>query len=131
MADMTIVRILNGHLDALRVEEIPDIVNQRICEGQRGYLCTVNVAILMMMRKDLRLQASVAAGGVIKPGGPAGRNGPAFLSAVHPISFGEASSLHYLSQRDPQRRPVRRVADDYGAVRMAWQTSPRNRFWKR
>lgn len=49
------VRILNGEFDAATREQVVDSVAEMIRSGGRGYLCTVNVAILMMMRKNPRL----------------------------------------------------------------------------
>ena len=53
------VRILNGQFDPLTLPQTVDAVFRRLDEGERGWLCTVNVAILMMMRADARLQAFV------------------------------------------------------------------------
>ena len=53
------VRLLNGQFDALTLSQTVDAVFRRLDEGQRGWLCTVNVAILMMMRADARLQTFV------------------------------------------------------------------------
>jgi exopolysaccharide biosynthesis WecB/TagA/CpsF family protein len=50
------VRLLNGKFDPLTLAQTVDAVFRRLDEGQRGWLCTVNVAILMMMRADARLQ---------------------------------------------------------------------------
>lgn len=53
------VALLNGRFHAVSLEQTIELVRRRIHAGQRGYLCTVNVAILMMMRKDPRLQKFV------------------------------------------------------------------------
>jgi N-acetylglucosaminyldiphosphoundecaprenol N-acetyl-beta-D-mannosaminyltransferase len=53
---MTRVRLLNGQFDPLTLAQTVDAVFSRLAEGKRGWLCTVNVAILMMMRSDARLQ---------------------------------------------------------------------------
>lgn len=53
------VRVLNGHFDAMRLAEVVDWAATWIREGRHGHLCTVNVAILMMMRRDPRLQRIV------------------------------------------------------------------------
>lgn len=50
------VRILNGQFDPLTQLQTVDAVFHQLDAGQRGWLCTVNVAILMMMRADARLQ---------------------------------------------------------------------------
>jgi N-acetylglucosaminyldiphosphoundecaprenol N-acetyl-beta-D-mannosaminyltransferase len=53
------VRILNGQFDALTLSDTVEAVFRLIQTGQRGWLCTVNVAILMMMRRDGRLRGFV------------------------------------------------------------------------
>lgn len=53
------VAILNGHFDALTSQEAVDAVFAAIAAGKRGWLCTVNVATLMTMRSNRRLQAFV------------------------------------------------------------------------
>jgi N-acetylglucosaminyldiphosphoundecaprenol N-acetyl-beta-D-mannosaminyltransferase len=52
-------RILNGRFDRLSADQVVEELIQTIHAGQRGTLCTVNVAILMMMRSDARLQRFV------------------------------------------------------------------------
>jgi N-acetylglucosaminyldiphosphoundecaprenol N-acetyl-beta-D-mannosaminyltransferase len=52
-------RILNGRFDRLSADQVVDELIQTIRTGQRGTLCTVNVAILMMMRSNARLQRFV------------------------------------------------------------------------
>jgi len=52
------VLILNGHFDPLTSCETVDAVFDALHAGQRGWLCTVNVATLMTMRKDRTLQLS-------------------------------------------------------------------------
>jgi len=53
------VRILNCEFDAVTVDETIDWAIQRIRSGERGYICTVNVAVLMIMSSDPRLQRFV------------------------------------------------------------------------
>lgn len=50
------VQILETGFDALTLAETVDWVSQLVKAGKRGYICTVNVAILMMMRSNQRLQ---------------------------------------------------------------------------
>lgn len=50
------VRLLNGEFDPLTLPQTVDAIFRLINEKQRGWLCTVNVAILMMMRNEKRLQ---------------------------------------------------------------------------
>jgi len=53
------VRLLNGHFDPVTLPEAVDRAAGWIGAGRRGHVCTVNVAILMMMRGDPRLQRIV------------------------------------------------------------------------
>lgn len=53
------IRILNAHFDPLTLPQTVDAVFRLLAAGQRGWLCTVNVAILMMMRADARLQSFI------------------------------------------------------------------------
>jgi N-acetylglucosaminyldiphosphoundecaprenol N-acetyl-beta-D-mannosaminyltransferase len=62
---MGTIRLLNGRFDAVTLSETIELVADRIRSDKRGYLCTVNVAILMMMRKDPRLQAFVDRAAVV------------------------------------------------------------------
>lgn len=50
------VQILNGQFDPLTLPQTVDAVFRILGAGKRGWLCTVNVAILMMMRTDAHLQ---------------------------------------------------------------------------
>jgi N-acetylglucosaminyldiphosphoundecaprenol N-acetyl-beta-D-mannosaminyltransferase len=50
------VQILETAFDPLTLAETVDWVSQLVKAGNRGYICTVNVAILMMMRSNQRLQ---------------------------------------------------------------------------
>jgi N-acetylglucosaminyldiphosphoundecaprenol N-acetyl-beta-D-mannosaminyltransferase len=56
MALMTRARILNGDFDPLTLTQTVDEVFRHVASGTGGWLATVNVAILMMMRSDQRLQ---------------------------------------------------------------------------
>jgi N-acetylglucosaminyldiphosphoundecaprenol N-acetyl-beta-D-mannosaminyltransferase len=53
------VRILNGAFDPIVIAEAVDAVGAMIRSGARGWVATVNVAVLMMMRSDQRLQTFV------------------------------------------------------------------------
>jgi N-acetylglucosaminyldiphosphoundecaprenol N-acetyl-beta-D-mannosaminyltransferase len=53
------VQLLNGRFDPLTLPQTVDTIFGMLGEGRRGWLCTVNVAILMMMRADQRLQSFV------------------------------------------------------------------------
>jgi N-acetylglucosaminyldiphosphoundecaprenol N-acetyl-beta-D-mannosaminyltransferase len=52
-------QILNAAFDPLTLTQTVDAAFQRLEAGQRGWLATVNVSILMMMRSDKRLQGFV------------------------------------------------------------------------
>jgi N-acetylglucosaminyldiphosphoundecaprenol N-acetyl-beta-D-mannosaminyltransferase len=53
--------ILNGVFDAISEHQVVDDIVQTIGAGKRGVVCTVNVAVLMMMRSNPRLQRFVDA----------------------------------------------------------------------
>lgn len=53
------IHILNCRFDRLSANQVVDQLIDAIRAGKRGVLCTVNVAILMMMRSDPRLQRFV------------------------------------------------------------------------
>ncbi len=59
MVHVTSVPLLNGAFDPVTLDQTVERIGQLIRSGERGYLCTVNVAILMMMRQDPRLQRFV------------------------------------------------------------------------
>jgi len=56
---MAKVRFLNADYDPLTLDQTVDSVFKLIDTHRRGWLCTVNVSILMMMRSDQRLQSFV------------------------------------------------------------------------
>jgi N-acetylglucosaminyldiphosphoundecaprenol N-acetyl-beta-D-mannosaminyltransferase len=59
------IRVLNGAFDAITLPDAVEWAAATIRSGARGYICTVNVAILMMMRSDPRLQAFVDRAGLV------------------------------------------------------------------
>jgi N-acetylglucosaminyldiphosphoundecaprenol N-acetyl-beta-D-mannosaminyltransferase len=52
-------RILNSDFDRITLDQTVERVLAHVRAGRRGWLCTVNVAILMMMRSDPWLQSFV------------------------------------------------------------------------
>ncbi len=56
------VHLLNGRFDALTEQECVAAIVDRCRRGERGWVTTVNVAILMMMRQDPKLQSFVDRG---------------------------------------------------------------------
>lgn len=56
---MKSVRVLNCDLDAATLRGATAWAREWIMDKRRGYICTVNVAILMMMRSDAKLQKFV------------------------------------------------------------------------
>lgn len=59
------VQILNGYFDSVTTEETLDWIARCMRLGTRGYICTVNVAILMMMASEPRLQQFVNAAALV------------------------------------------------------------------
>lgn len=56
---MKTVPILNGEFGSVTLQDTVDWARDWIQSGKQGYICTVNVAILMMMRSDPNLQRFV------------------------------------------------------------------------
>lgn len=56
---MKTIPILNCEFGAVTLQDTVEWARDWIQSGQRGYICTVNVAILMMMRADSNLQRFV------------------------------------------------------------------------
>lgn len=59
------VRILNACFDPLTLDETVGAIFDAIAAGRRGWLCTVNVATLMAMRKDPALQSFVDSAAIV------------------------------------------------------------------
>ena len=53
------VAVLNGRFDPLTLDETVDAVFAALRTGERGWLCTVNVATLITMRTNRKLQSFV------------------------------------------------------------------------
>lgn len=53
------ISVLNGDFDPVTLDQSLDRVFELVDGPERGWVCTVNVAILMMMRSDPRLQRFV------------------------------------------------------------------------
>ena len=53
------VTIFDGTFDAFTSDETVDAVFDGLKRGERGWLCTVNVSMLMMMRKDVALRGFI------------------------------------------------------------------------
>jgi N-acetylglucosaminyldiphosphoundecaprenol N-acetyl-beta-D-mannosaminyltransferase len=61
---MSRIRLLNGSFDPLTLGQTVDCAFARLAGGRRGWLATVNVAILMGMRSDPQLQKFVDEAGI-------------------------------------------------------------------
>jgi N-acetylglucosaminyldiphosphoundecaprenol N-acetyl-beta-D-mannosaminyltransferase len=73
------IRIINGDFDRVTLEETVEKVFAHVRSARRGWLCTVNVATLMMMRADPWLQDFVdRASFVVADGQPLVWFAPAF-----------------------------------------------------
>lgn len=62
---MKTVPILNCEFGSVSLQDTVDWARDWIRSGQRGYICTVNVAILMMMRADPNLQRFVGGASLV------------------------------------------------------------------
>lgn len=92
---MSRLRILNGAFDPLTLEQAVEAVAAMIRSGRRGHVATVNVAVLMAMRADPRLQAFVdRAALVVADGQPlvwiSRRRSPALPERVAGVDLVEA-----------------------------------------
>ncbi len=54
---MNRVRVLNGVFDPLTLQQTVDFVSEALRAGRGGWVCTLNVSMLIFMRRDARLQA--------------------------------------------------------------------------
>jgi N-acetylglucosaminyldiphosphoundecaprenol N-acetyl-beta-D-mannosaminyltransferase len=61
VADVKKVALLDVEFDALTLRDTVDAIVNMIRAGKRGYLSTVNVAILMMLRSDAQLSRFIRA----------------------------------------------------------------------
>jgi N-acetylglucosaminyldiphosphoundecaprenol N-acetyl-beta-D-mannosaminyltransferase len=61
--------VLNGTFDALTFDEAVDAIFEALRTGDRGWVCTVNVATLMAMRRDAKLQSFVERALLVVPDG--------------------------------------------------------------
>jgi N-acetylglucosaminyldiphosphoundecaprenol N-acetyl-beta-D-mannosaminyltransferase len=61
--------VLNGTFDALTFDEAVDGIFEALQSGVRGWVCTANVATLMAMRKDAKLQSFVDRALLVVPDG--------------------------------------------------------------
>lgn len=92
-------RILNSQFDVVTLGQTVDEVLAHVRAGRRGWLCTVNVAILMMMREDPWLQSFVdRAAFVVADGQPLVWFAPAFGSRL-PARVAGIDLVYALSRR--------------------------------
>lgn len=94
------VRILNSEFDRISLQETVDEVAAHVRSGRRGWLCTVNVAILMMMRQDPWLQSFVdRATFVVADGQPLVWFGPTFGAKPLPSRVAGIDLVYALSRQ--------------------------------
>lgn len=92
-------RILNADFDRLTLEQSVDRIISHVHRGERGWLCTVNVAILIMMRQDPFLQSFVdRAAFVVADGQPLVWVAPIF-GAELPARVAGVDLVYALSRR--------------------------------
>jgi N-acetylglucosaminyldiphosphoundecaprenol N-acetyl-beta-D-mannosaminyltransferase len=94
------VRILNSEFDRVTLEETVEKVLAHVRGGRRGWLCTVNVAILMMMRDDPWLQSFVdRAAFVVADGQPLVWFAPTFGNEHLPARVAGIDLVYALARR--------------------------------
>lgn len=94
------VRILNSAFDRVTLEQTVERVLAHVRAGRRGWLCTVNVAILMMMRDDPWLQGFVdRAAFVVADGQPLVWFAPTFGGKRLPCRVAGIDLVYSLSRR--------------------------------
>ncbi len=59
------VNLFGAYFDPLSLDATLDRIEEHVREGRRGWLCTVNVAILMMMRNDPWLESFISRGSIV------------------------------------------------------------------
>ncbi len=92
-------RILNAEFDRVTLDEMVEKVFTHVRSAQRGWVCTVNVATLMMMRTDPWLQGFVdRAAFVVADGQPLVWSAPAFGARL-PARVTGIDLVDALSQR--------------------------------
>ena len=62
---MSRIHFLNGQFDPLTLPQAVDAIFRHLSAGTRGWMCSVNVAYLMMMRADVRLQRFVVRAAIV------------------------------------------------------------------
>lgn len=142
----TRVPVLNGSFDALTLPAVVDWASSSIRQGRRGYICTVNVAILMAMRRDARLQRFVDRASLVVADGtpivwasrllknplPERVTGIDLIDALAELAARERVGLYLLGAREPVAReaarhlrrrhpglPICGIADGYFAAAQA------------
>lgn len=92
-------RILNADFHAMTLEQSVDEIARHLRAGKTGWLCTVNVAILIMMRSDPFLQSFVdRAAFVVADGQPLVWVAPVFGTSL-PSRVAGVDLLYALSRR--------------------------------
>ena len=61
----TRVNLFGAEFDAVSLDATVDLIDEHVREGRKGWLCTVNVAILMMMRNDPWLESFIARASIV------------------------------------------------------------------
>ncbi len=97
-------RILNADFDKMTLEQSVDEIVKHLREGKRGWLCTVNVAVLIMMRSDPFLQSFVdRATFVVADGQPLVWVAPIFGTSL-PARVAGVDLIYALSRRAARER---------------------------
>ena len=92
------VSVLNGSFDALTLAQAVDAIFAAVRDRRRGWVCTVNVATLMSMRRDRDMQAYVdGAAIVVADGQPIVWCAPFLGRCCGPIGRASAIALRVMA----------------------------------
>lgn len=131
---MKVVRILNCEFAQTTLSGTVDWARSWIESGQRGYICTVNVAILMMMRSDPQLQRFVDGAALVVVDGqplvwashlqpehlPERVTGVDLVDALCELAAKEGFSVYFLGARHAVvAETARRLADRFPGLEVA------------
>ena len=131
---MNSVQILDCDFAAVTVADAADWARDWILSGRRGYICTVNVAILMMMRSDPKLQGFVDRASLVVADGqplvwashlqrdhlPERVTGIELLDELCALAVKEGFGVYFLGARRPVVEEVaQRLSDRHPGLEVA------------
>lgn len=128
------VQILNAEFAPVTLADTVDWVRDWIESGQRGYICTVNVAILMMMRSNPTLQSFVDGASLVVADGqplvwasrlksdrlPERVTGVDLIDELCEFAAREGYGVYFLGARRPViEAAAKRLADRFPGLRVS------------